>query len=88
LRITIGTSGRPNTMGEVISLSGLKKLASMNKKDRPENYKSLVMNYLQYKQDWINSHDKCRKHNIDVFIEAVNLARKVDVVWKMTKLNY
>lgn len=72
-------------MSEIITLYGLRKLASM--KVRPENYKEMVLNYLQHKQDWINSGHST-PHNVDVFIEAVNIARRIDVIWKITKLSY
>ena len=82
-------------MSEVMSLYGLRKLSLMKPSERPKNYKTLVLNYLQYKQDWINAvarvgqlDQKIAKHNIDVFIEAVNLSRKLGVIWKMMNLNY
>jgi hypothetical protein len=63
-----------------VSLCGLKRLVETGK--RPDGYKVLVMNYLQRKQEFINS---AKKADVDSFVEAVKLAKKIGVVWKVMK---
>lgn len=69
---------------ECISLVGLRKLSVMKETERPKNWKVLVLNYLENKENFINSHsERNQDHNIDVFTESVELARKMGILWKI-----
>lgn len=69
---------------ECISLIGLRKLGGMKESERPKNWKILVINYLENKENFINSHsERNQDHNIDTFTEAVELARKMGILWKI-----
>ena len=73
-------------MTECISLAGLKKLSKMDKDDLPKNWKVLVLNYLKHKQDWLNSGKKIGEYNIDTFVSAIDIARKLGVLWTVKRL--
>lgn len=73
-------------MTECISLAGLKKLSQMKKDELPENWKILVLRYLQHKENWINNSKKISEYNIENLISAIDLARKLGVLWSVKRL--
>lgn len=72
-------------MSEAISLKGLRLLSEMEESKRPEDWKVLVINYLQHKEDWINSNPDHKEdsYNLGVFIEALKMTDKMGIVWKV-----
>lgn len=74
-------------MKECISLKGLRILSKMDKNSLPENWKVLVMNYLQSKEDFMNNSIRKNDFDLGVFAEAVKLAQDMGILWKI-RLNY
>lgn len=70
-------------MKEIITLDGLRNLLNMEKK--PKNWKALVINYLKKKEEILEKfpNDAWR---VEVYKEAVYLARRLGIKWKMKKI--
>ena len=70
---------------EVLTLKGLKALEKT--KNRPENWKALVLNYLQTKEDHIKnlrSRDRPTQDVMLEYAEAVSIARRMRIAWKIS----
>lgn len=73
-------------MDEVISLDGLRKLASMEKK--PESFRVMVLNYLKHKEDWINSGKCIDGFAVEKFVEALRIAERLGITWKIKIIRF
>lgn len=73
-------------MSEIISLKGLKLLSEMDKNNLPSSWKILILNYLQHKESWINSGKKIGEYNTDTFVSAIDIARKMGILWSVKRL--
>jgi hypothetical protein len=66
---------------KIITLEGLRKLAEMEREERPENWEELVLNYLNYKltmlKAWKERYELV-KAELD---EAIKIAHKLGVIW-------
>lgn len=81
--------GGQNPKGEmfemdVISFKELEKLASTPENNRPKNWKSLVIRYLNNKFAFMNEMNK-KERDTDYlekqFVQSVRTARKMGIVW-------
>jgi hypothetical protein len=74
-------------MNEIITLKELKGFVKLKKKNLPENWRVLVVNYLSHKQDLIL---RLRSLNRETFeqelglVEAVHLAKRLGIVWQVS----